>query len=84
MIEVQHLIQAMAEAVPELAFEQHGELIQFFGTLVAGSWPDANPSEVVLEVLKDPALQGFKRDFEASLRRGALLLAKGLAAQSQI
>jgi AcrR family transcriptional regulator len=78
MAEVGRLIEAMTKAVPELTPEQHGELVQHFGTLVAGGWPDANPSEVVREALQDPALEGFKRDYEASLERGALLLAKGL------
>ena len=78
--EVQRLITAMAKAVPELTIEQHGEVIQLFGALVAGFWPDANPSEVMREVLKDPALQGFQNDFEVSLNRSVLLLAKGLVA----
>ena len=80
--EVQRLVVAMGKAVPELTLEQHGEVIQLFGALVAGLRPNANPPDVMAEVLKDPALREFKNDFEPALERGALLLAKGQLAIS--
>ena len=80
--EVQRLVAAMAKAVPELTHEQHGEVIQLLNALVVGLWPDANPSEMTSEALKDPALKEFRHPFEASVKRGVLLLAKGQVADS--
>lgn len=80
--EVGRLVAAMAEAVPELTADQHGELVRLFGPLVAGLWPSANPSEVMAEVMQHPAMQAYHHhDFEEALERGALLFAQGLVAE---
>ena len=79
--EIQRLVAAMAKAVPELTLEQHGEVMQLFNALVVGLWANANPSAAANESRKDPSLREFRRDFEASLKRGVLVLAKGLVAE---
>ena len=81
MVQVRRLVDAMAQAVPELTREQHDELLQLFNAFVVGFWADANPSDEVSQALEDPALKLFRHPFEASLKRGALLLATGLVAE---
>ena len=77
LLEINRLVAAMAKAVPELTHEQHSEVVQLLNSLVVGLWPDANQSEITREALEDPALKVFRHPFEASVRRGVLLLARG-------
>jgi AcrR family transcriptional regulator len=70
---------ALHGAVPELSVEAHAELLHFAYALIVGSWPSANPSPTVREVLTTTeGLAGYVRDFEADLRRGFVLLGRGM------
>ncbi len=76
--EVARLVRAMASAAPELAADQHAELLRMFFALILGLWPDARPrtpSDGVCDVTGSHGV-----GFEESLERGATLLALGLAA----
>jgi len=76
--EVARLVTSMASSAPELKADQHAELVRMFFALVLGLWPDARPRTHSDDECDDTGLHGV--GFEASLERGATLLALGLAA----
>jgi AcrR family transcriptional regulator len=78
--EVTRVVGAMAGGAPALTAEQHAELLRMFFALILGLWPDARPwATSDGECVVTPS-HGV--DFEASLERGASLLAHGLAANT--
>ena len=76
--EVARLVTAMVSGAPELAADQHAELVRMFFALILGLWPDARPRTLSDGECDDTGSHGV--GFEASLERGATLLALGLAA----
>lgn len=76
------LAMAMHDLLPELAHEQHGELLHHAFAFIVGSWPLAHPSDVTREAMTAPELAGFRHDFEPELKRVVVLLAKGMLAES--
>ena len=76
--EVARLVRAMACGAPELAADAHAELVRMFFALILGLWPNARPGTPNDGECAAAGLPGV--GFEASLERGATLLALGLAA----
>ena len=73
-------VDSLENALPSLSADDASAFMTFFFLFVAGSWPAANPSPIVVEVLGREEFAGHCIVFEDVLRTHAQTVLRGLLA----
>jgi TetR/AcrR family transcriptional regulator len=75
---VVRLAAAIHSRLPSASIEDCAWVGSMVGTIVAGMWPGAHPSEIVREVLQRPEFANLKPSVERDLERAALALLESI------